>query len=80
MCSRDRLLQRLRLFLRAAPTMTGTGVDGNRYGTPDVLQQPQFWSCLSRVTDVDMNRDSIPDVVQQPQIGIAPHGFAASAQ
>ena len=29
------------------PTMTGTGVDGNRYDTPDVLQQPQFWSCPS---------------------------------
>ena len=29
------------------PTITGTGVDGNRYDTPDVLQQPQFWSCPS---------------------------------
>ena len=26
----------------AAPTTTGTGVDVNRDGTPDVLQQPQF--------------------------------------
>ena len=25
-----------------APTMTGTGVGGNRYGTPDVVQQPQI--------------------------------------
>ena len=29
----------------AAPTMTVTDVDMNRNDTPDVLQQPQFWSC-----------------------------------
>ena len=36
----------------AAPTMTGTRVDVNRNGTPDVLQQPQF-GCSQVHTDVE---------------------------
>merc|ERR1712107_823993 len=62
-------------FQTAPATMTVTGVDMNRDGIPDVLQQPQvgygvplqygapgnFVSTMT-VTGVDMNRDGIPDV------------------
>ena len=57
--------------------MTGTRVDVNRNGTPDVLQQPQF--CLTdtmTVTDVDLFRHDTPDVLQPPQFGLAPQRFA----
>ena len=65
----------------AAPTMTGTSVDVNRNGTPDVLQQPQFNHMgTMTVTDVDMNRNDTPDASQQPQFGLAPRGLAAPVQ
>ena len=61
----------------AAPTMTGTRVDVNRIGTPDVLQQPQLEHMdTMTVTDADMNRHDIPDFLQQPQFGLAPQGYA----
>merc|ERR1712107_956188 len=68
--------------LRNGSTMTVTGVDMNRDGIPDVLQQPQVgygvplqygapgsYGSTVTVTGVDMNRDGIPDVLQQPQSG-----------
>uniref|UniRef100_A0A7S1FHF2 Uncharacterized protein n=1 Tax=Noctiluca scintillans TaxID=2966 RepID=A0A7S1FHF2_NOCSC len=83
-------------FASQAPTMTVTGVDLNRDGIPDVLQQPQLGygapmqyggpvnyaaqAPMMTVTGVDMNRDGIPDVLQQPQIGFAPQGFGAPVQ
>ena len=40
----------------AAPTMTGTRVDVNRNGTPDVLQQTQFKHMdVTTVTEADMS-------------------------
>merc|ERR1712136_449011 len=61
---------------------TVTGVDMNRDGIPDVLQQrqvgygvplqygsPRNHGSTMTVTGVDMNRDGTPDVLQQPQVG-----------
>ena len=62
-------------FQTATATMTVTGVDMNRDGIPDVLQQlkvghgapvlygaPVNLESTMTVTGVDMNRDGIPDV------------------
>merc|ERR1712136_617183 len=81
-------------FQTAPSTVTVTGVDMNRDGIPDVLQQPQSgyrapvqygapvnYGSTMTVTGVDMNRDGIPDVLQQPQVGYAaPVQYAAPAQ
>ena len=58
-------------------TMTGTRVDWNRNGTPDVLKQPQFEHMdTMTVTDTDMNRNDIPDFLQQPQFDVTSQDFA----
>ena len=82
-------------FQTAPATMTVTGVDRNRVGIPDVLQQLQvghgapvlygapvnFGSTMT-VTGVDVNRDGIPDVLQQPLVGYSvpvPYGAPVGA-
>ena len=52
-------------------TTTVTGVDTNRDGFPNVLQQPQIDLVTTTVTGVDVNRDSLPNALQQPQIDLA---------
>ena len=54
-----------------APTTTVTGVDMNRDGLPNVLQQPQIDPATTTVTGVNVSRDSLPNVLQQPQIDLA---------